>query len=245
MSNIKFIYGNIFTSKCQTLVNTINCSGIMGAGIALEIKYRYPELFTKYVTFCENKQIAIGSLWLYKSEKKWILNFPTKNHWKYPSKIEYLEKGLNKFVDTYKDKKIESIAFPLLGNQNGKLDPIIVKDLMIDYLSQCDIPIEIYDFNPYAKDDLFDVFSNFILNYNIATIKEKLNISDKVAKIIIENIKFSNINSIIQLINISGIGDETMQKIFNFCMSEIQATVIDNSLFRTTHHNTNIMAVPI
>ncbi|MFP3747882.1 macro domain-containing protein, partial [Achromobacter sp. SIMBA_011] len=83
-------------------------------------------------------------LWLYKTEAKWILNFPTKKHWKYPSKEEYLKLGLQKFIDTYKEKAITSIAFPLLGASNGKIPEEVSLEIMTDYLNACDIPIQIY-----------------------------------------------------------------------------------------------------
>ncbi len=92
--------GNIFTSAHQTLVNTVNCKGVMGAGIALEFKLRLPEMYEQYVDKCKNREIAIGKSWLYKPSPsdprgsewtKWVLNFPTKWHWKYDSKLEYLE----------------------------------------------------------------------------------------------------------------------------------------------------------
>ena len=121
---ISIIKGNLFSSKCQTLVNTVNCVGVMGAGIALEFKLRYPEMFVRYVEHCRNKQIDIGKLWLYKppqADKQWVLNFPTKRDWKHPSKIEYLQKGLQRFVETYEQRGIQSIAFPILGSQNGKI----------------------------------------------------------------------------------------------------------------------------
>lgn len=86
------------------------------------------------------------------------LEFPTKTHWKLPSEYEYIEKGLQKFVETYKEKGITSIAFPLLGANNGGLDGKKVEELMISYLSQCDIPIEIYHYDPQAPDDLFEEF---------------------------------------------------------------------------------------
>src|SRR5690554_3048314 len=107
----KVIIGNIFSSDCQTLVNTINCVGIMGAGIALEYRLRYPEMYDRYVQLCSDSKIDIGKLWIYKSDR-WILNFPTKKHWKDPSRIEYLESGLEKFRDTYLNKGITSVAFP-------------------------------------------------------------------------------------------------------------------------------------
>ncbi len=75
---IKIINGNIFTSKCQTIVNTVNCVGVMGAGMALECRLRYPEMHEKYILLCKDKLIDIGLLWIYKSPEKWILNFPTK-----------------------------------------------------------------------------------------------------------------------------------------------------------------------
>lgn len=144
---ITYIKGDIFTSECQTIVNTVNCLGVMGKGIALEYKKRYPEMFEIYKEFCKKKMLNIGLLYLYKSkkDKKWILNFPTKYDWRKPSQYEYLEKGLQKFVDTYKQKGITSIAFPLLGTQNGCLDKEEVKKIMYEYLEDCDIQIEIYE----------------------------------------------------------------------------------------------------
>ena len=81
--SIEVITGNIFTSTCQTIVNTVNCVGVMGAGIALECRFRYPEVHKKYISLCNENKIEIGLLWVYKSPKRWVLNFPTKKHWKY------------------------------------------------------------------------------------------------------------------------------------------------------------------
>ncbi len=142
--SLKVIDGNLFESNCQTIVNTINCFGVMGKGIALEYKKRFPDMFLRYKELCSKKLIRPGILWLYKGENKWVLNFPTKDHWKNPSKIEYLETGLSKFLITYKDKGIISIAFPLLGASNGGINPDVSLEIMQKYLSQCDIEIEIY-----------------------------------------------------------------------------------------------------
>ena len=76
--SLRVIDGNIFTSKCQTIVNTVNCVGVMGAGIALECRLRWPDMHTVYQDLCRQRQITIGKLWLYKSTDRWILNFPTK-----------------------------------------------------------------------------------------------------------------------------------------------------------------------
>ena len=175
-SEIQFIKGNIFSSKAQTVVNTVNCVGVMGKGIALVFKLRYPDMFVEYQKLCKSKDIKIGKVWLYKKTGlNWILNFPTKFHWKYDSKPIYLEKGLQDFVNTYKEYGITSIAFPLLGAHNGGLNPQYVKDLMTKYLSKCDIPIEIYEYDPTAEDDLYNNFKTKFLSLDF----EKLKIATK------------------------------------------------------------------
>ena len=117
-------------------------------------------IFTK--DYCHQHLINIGKLWIYKGDEKapWVLNFPTKFHWKYPSKYEYIEKGLAKFVETYKSHGIKSVAFPLLGTNNGGLDKQVVKDMMVRYLSECNIPVEIYDYDPSVSDDLYESFKS-------------------------------------------------------------------------------------
>ena len=137
----------IFESNAQTLVNTINCVGVMGKGIALEFKNRYPAMFDKYKTFCDKGVFKPGVLWIYKAEDgKWVLNFPTKVDWRNPSEMSYIEEGLKKFVEIWKEKGITSIAFPLLGCSNGGLNPDEVLPLMEKYLNQCEgLDVTIYD----------------------------------------------------------------------------------------------------
>jgi len=101
--SVKIISGNIFSSKCETIVNTVNCVGVMGAGIAFEFKLRYPEMYAAYVDLCNKNQINIGALWLYRDKSQSILNFPTKTDWRLPSRIEYIQAGLEEFVSSYKE----------------------------------------------------------------------------------------------------------------------------------------------
>lgn len=220
-SNIKFIHGNIFNSKAQTIVNTINCVGVMGKGIALVYKLRYPLMFDIYKRYCDEKYIGIGKLWLYNQQPNapWVLNFPTKFHWKYPSKLEYIEKGLVKFIETYKEKKIESIAFPLLGTHNGGLEKDGVKKLMIRYLSKCDIPIEIYDYDPTAPDDLFETFKEKWMNLSQQEIKTATGIQPQYIRKINEVLNNSEVYSMVTLVSYKGIGEKTLQKAFNFAMN--------------------------
>ena len=213
--------GNIFTTECQTIVNTINCVGIMGAGIAYEFRLRHKDMFEKYQDFCNKSLINIGKLWIYKVNDKDtrydnILNFPTKQHWKYPSKIEYLEDGLTKFLDTYKEKGITSIAFPLLGSSKGGISEDSSFFIMKKYLSQCDIKIEIWYFDPCAKDDLYDRFKSKFLELDDDLIKEQSKLRLDSIRKIKSALKNDSTTSISGLLNIKGIGEVSLEKSFYF-----------------------------
>ena len=139
---IEYIEGDIFESPAQVIVNTVNTVGVMGKGLALSFKQRYPQMFEKYRAACEKHLLTIGKLMLFYETDHWLLLFPTKEHWRNPSKLEYIEKGLMKFVQTYAEKSITSIAFPRLGDGNGELDWTDVKPLMERYLKE--LPIDVY-----------------------------------------------------------------------------------------------------
>ncbi|MFH1086302.1 MAG: macro domain-containing protein, partial [Chloroflexota bacterium] len=117
---ILYVTGSLFQSPAQVLVNTVNTVGVMGKGVALEFKRLYPDMFAEYRRLCETGQLAVGKLWLYRSPNKWILNFPTKEHWRNPSRVEYVETGLDAFRRNYSRMGIRSIAFPPLGCGNGR-----------------------------------------------------------------------------------------------------------------------------
>ncbi|MCY3990394.1 MAG: macro domain-containing protein [Caldilineaceae bacterium] len=140
---ILYVQGDLFQSPAQVLVNTVNTVGVMGKGVALQFKRHFPEMYGKYRELCEKGDFNVGSLWLYKSPNKWVLNFPTKRHWRQPSRIEDVESGLRKFVETYSNMGIHSIAFPLLGCGNGQLDfSSQVQPLIEKYLQP--LPIEVF-----------------------------------------------------------------------------------------------------
>jgi len=144
MALIHYEKGDIFESQAQVIVNTVNCKGVMGKGLALAFKQRYPDIFPVYQQECKTGKLRIGRPTLYKESTPWILSFPTKNHWKFPSKMEYIEKGLAYFVAHYKEAGITSIAFPKLGAQNGKLSWDDVGPVMAKYLGPLDIDVYIY-----------------------------------------------------------------------------------------------------
>ena len=220
MSGVKIINGNIFNTQCQTIVNTVNCVGVMGKGIALVFKLRYPSMFEEYKTYCENGSLTIGKLWLYKKGTPWVLNFPTKDHWKYPSEYNYISLGLEKFVNSYKRLGITSIAFPMLGTANGGLDESIILPMMQEYLSHCDIPVEIYKYDSNVTDDLFESFKlqwESIPNYSK---KDYMGIrTQKQLETIDYALHDDNVKSMIQLINYPGIGIKTLENCYQSVIS--------------------------
>lgn len=142
---ILYVKGNLFHSPAQVLVNTVNTVGVMGKGVALEFKRLFPEMYKQYRDLCERDEFRVGQLWLYRNPQKWVLNFPTKQHWRAPSRMEYIEAGLDKFVQVYSDWGIHSIAFPPLGCGNGQLDfKTQVRPLMEKYLKSMPIDVFIY-----------------------------------------------------------------------------------------------------
>lgn len=138
--------GNIFSTNCEYLVNPVNCVGIMGAGLALLFKKKYPLMFTQYVNDCNNNIYKPGSVYLYKGLDGNIINFTTKKHYKDPSWILYIENGLKDFINKYNEWNINSVAFPLLGCGLGGLDKNKVIPVMKKYLDPLDIRIEIWEF---------------------------------------------------------------------------------------------------
>ena len=142
---ITYIDGDLFESPAKVLVNTVNTVGVMGKGIALRFKRIYPDMFKAYRNHCEHGRLKIGCLYLHKTPHKWILNFPTKKHWRHPSHVEYIELGLQKFATSYGKMGITSIAFPELGCGNGELDyETQVKPLMEQHLGKLSVPTFIY-----------------------------------------------------------------------------------------------------
>jgi O-acetyl-ADP-ribose deacetylase (regulator of RNase III) len=145
---IQYIKGNLFTSNAKVIVNTVNTVGVMGKGIAADFKKYYPEMFDQYKKMCDSGKFEIGYLYLYKTPNKWVLNFPTKKHWRAKSTLEYIEIGLVKLVSEATKLQITDIAMPKLGCGNGGLEwETQVKPLVEKYLKKAPINVSIYDFD--------------------------------------------------------------------------------------------------
>ncbi|MFQ5963850.1 MAG: macro domain-containing protein [Candidatus Scalinduaceae bacterium] len=142
---IKVLVGDLFQSKCQTHVNTVNTVGIMGKGVALEFKKRFPEMFEDYKKRCDKGLVKLGEPYLYKRlVPPWILNFPTKEHWRSVSKLTDIIQGLKYLEQHYQEWGIISIALPPLGCGHGQLEWRIVGPTLYRHMKRLNIPVELY-----------------------------------------------------------------------------------------------------
>ncbi|MEC5317579.1 macro domain-containing protein [Brenneria populi subsp. brevivirga] len=138
---LEFVKGDFFDFDADIRVNTVNCVGVMGAGVALAFKNKYPEMFKEYVRQCKGNGIAPGKPSVWKQGDMFskgieIINFPTKDHWRNPSKYEYIENGLIWLSDYLKNKEGLTITLPALGCGHGGLDWKNVKRLILKYLEE-------------------------------------------------------------------------------------------------------------
>ncbi len=230
MANIVEIRGNIFNSACQTIVNPVNCVGVMGRGIALEFKYRFPVMYKNYQTICRKNLLKPGLLFLHTKSKPWILNFPTKNHWRNSSKIEYIEMGLIKLSKTYKSKNIVSIAFPELGTNLGKLDwEKQVKPLMSGILKPLDnLEIEIYHFDASTQDQLFQVLLGRLQFLSKEEIANLIGLKIDAATILFNAIQHHSANSMFDIRQLAGLGNSSIQKLYEYLSNERTFLAKDN-----------------
>ena len=124
---IELTKGNLLEAPAEALVNTVNTAGIMGKGIALQFKQAYPEMFRAYERDCKTGEVKLGKVQVFDlgglvGGPRWIINFPTKGHWRAGSRMADIETGLQDLVATIKRLHIRSIAVPPLGCGNGGLD---------------------------------------------------------------------------------------------------------------------------
>ncbi|MBP0017594.1 MAG: macro domain-containing protein [Cyanobacteria bacterium SBLK] len=148
---IQFKQGNLLEEKTEALTNTINCVGVMGKGIALQFKRAYPENFRAYKKACDAKQVQPGRMFVFATETlfnpRYIINFPTKNHWRGKSKLTDIKTGLNALVAEICKHDIKSIAIPPLGCGNGGLDWEQVKPAIVNAFKDF-TEIEVIIFEP-------------------------------------------------------------------------------------------------
>ena len=175
-------------------------------------------MFKDYEIKCRKRLIKTGKVDYYKSLDKTIVNFPTKWHFKYPSRMDWIEQGLMDFISTYKENNITSVAFPKLGASNGGLNWEDVKVLMEKYLNDIDIPVYIcldVDEAKGLEKQMLDIFNSIDLNL----LKSYMRINEKQRNIIEKN---RPIKRFWMIKNLDGIGITFYTKIFNYCKNYIE-----------------------
>lgn len=145
MGMFKALIGDLFASQAQALVNTVNCVGVMGKGVALEFKKRWPAMYEDYQRRCAQKQVRLGEPYLYRdSSGATIVNFPTKDHWRSPSRVTDIELGLDHLLAHAAAWGIRSLALPPLGCGNGGLEWSEVGPLIYRKLRDAPFDVEVY-----------------------------------------------------------------------------------------------------
>jgi len=147
---IKYTKGNLLDAEVEALVNTVNTVGVMGKGIALMFKERFTKNMDEYAEACKTKQVHTGKMFVSETTQligpKWIVNFPTKQHWRAPSKLEWIIEGLDDLKSFILNENVKSIAIPPLGSGNGGLEWSVVREQIDKHLSDIkDVTILVYE----------------------------------------------------------------------------------------------------
>jgi len=218
VAEILEIHGNLFASSCAVLVSSVNCVGVMGAGVALECRYRFPGLFQSYKRQCLAGQIHPGKLLLFRRSTPQILCFPTKKHWKDSSHLSYIEAGLEKFSTTYQERGIESIAFPHLGCSLGGLSwHEQVRPVMYRHLSPLPkLRVELYSIDPRAADPLFDKLRAHLRGMSRPNVAAMLGLPIQQANRLLDAIDSGNVVSMCALQQSTGVGTKTTTRVYDF-----------------------------
>ena len=168
---VTFVKGDIFKSPAQVLTNTVNCVGVMGKGVALEFKSRYPKMFGDYKAKCDQGKVKPGQPYLWEDDSVQILNFPTKRNWRDNSLLQDIEDGLKHLASSYEKMGIQSIAMPALGCGLGGLKWSEVQPLIVKHLGA--IPdLDVYVYEPQNVDSI--IGDDQDLESQTKTAKEKM-----------------------------------------------------------------------
>ncbi len=153
---IRFTQGNLLEARAEALVNTVNTVGVMGKGIALMFKERFRENFRRYAAACKAGEVRVGTMFVTETGEldcpRWIINFPTKQHWRAPSRLEWVEEGLRDLRRFLVENQVRSVAIPPLGAGNGGLDWARVRPKIVDQLGNLeDTEILVYEPPPSTR----------------------------------------------------------------------------------------------
>lgn len=215
--SFEYYDGSVFEcadiKKVDMIVNTVNCKGFMGTGLALEFKLRYPRMFQEYQKKCTDKQIKIGQLDLFAATHVKILNFPTKDDWKHPSKMTWIVKGLQQFVEQHSSYCIQTVAFPKLGTNNGGLHWGEVKKQMekhFDKIPDLKIYICLDSAEPKGLEGSMLTIANSLTDERL----KKIGLNTRAIENYMGQLPFKRFFLISK---VQGIGSKLYEKLHNYC----------------------------
>jgi len=227
----KEVDGNLFNSDAMALVNTVNCVGVMGKGIALEFRRRFPQMFEEYRQDCLKNKLVPGRIYSYQIGDRIILNFAIKGHWKHPSTIGWVESCLKQFAAGYETKGITSVAFPWMGAMNGRIPFDIIRSTMRKHLEPLEgIQIEVYTFDPAAPDPLFDELKKIVHSGDLKICQKNSQIQENIFYQIIEAVREGEVRGMSQLSEIPNVGKISVDKLYEFLSSQLKALRVNDDI---------------
>lgn len=228
MAKISYKNGNIFNSKAEAIVTTVNCVGFMGKGMALECALRHPEVENEYQIACKDDQIKIGSIyWIVLSNGQHLALFPTKNDYKHNSKMSYINSGLQSLVESLHQRVIKSIALPKLGSELGGLDWNLVEVEIMKYFEHVDIDLEIWSYGGAKQDETISALI-YKLQNDFSGVRKLTGVSEELLEKILAASENTIFLSVSDLLRIKGMGKSSVKKLISIGQSP---QYVQNDLF--------------
>ena len=216
MSTFVDFSGNIFNSEADAIVVTVNCVGFMGKGMALECALRFPDVERQYKADCSAGKVIVGKLnWIKLDSGKFLILFPTKTDYKFPSKTEYIKAGLNGLLSDLGVFNIGSIAIPRLGSELGGLNWDNVRPLIVDSLENSSLQIEMWSFSNSENDPLMLMLNQQLLD-SPSEVSRAIKVSINQISTISSFLDRNHGASAVDLLSVPGVGKTTVKKLINF-----------------------------
>ncbi len=209
--------GNLFASRAQALVNTVNCVGVMGKGVALEFRRRFPEMYADYRRVCDAGRLRPGQILPYRKGTPWILNFAVKDDWRHPSRMDWVESCLAKFAENYRAMNITSVAMPWIGAMNGRLPWPEVHALMFRYLSNLpDLTVEVVEYDASAPDPLFEKLHAVVEQLDATELAERAQLSEHAAATIVRALHAGLAHNLADVLSLNRLGATSVEHLYQF-----------------------------
>jgi len=178
-------------------------------------------MFEEYRQICEAGTLRPGQILPYRKGQPWVLSFAVKNDWKHPSRIEWVESCLAKFVANYRKYEIRSVAMPWLGAMNGRLEWEEVHSLIRSYLRDLpDISVELVEFDPHACDPLFEELLSEAEHSTTEEFRRRADLTESATALIFSAVRNRSVNSLAEICELGGLGKKTIDNLYSFLVGD-------------------------